>query len=38
MQAEFELLIYYSSNLIINGNFKKAANLLSKFMDCHIDG
>jgi hypothetical protein len=37
MPVEGKLLIYYSSNLIINGNFNQAANLLSKFMDCQLD-
>ena len=38
MPLEGQLLIYYSSNLIINGNFNQAANLLSKFMHCQLGG
>jgi hypothetical protein len=38
MPVEGQLLIYYSSNLIIYGNFNQASNLLSKFMDCQLDG
>ncbi len=38
MPVEGQLLIYYSRNLIIIGNFKQAANLLSKFMDFQLYG
>ncbi len=38
MSVEGQLLIYYSSNLIINEKFNQASNLLFKFMDFQLDG